>query len=587
MFTYCYCTLLHIVGFYIHHDMYMYIIQLYVHIPQEQQRSHPSRAVEEWMLVCQRNADLQPDITSQQEVDWTQAAQAYPNLEEMPTFIIRHRQAAPQHSFTTTADPQNLQGKQLQAYTVVRQHVEADSPPPLKMIVSGTAGTGKSYLIRCLRLLLGDRVRVAAPTGVAAFNIEGQTLHSLFSLPTKGDFKDLEGERLHKMQQSLADMKYLIIDEMSMVGRKVFGQVDQRLRQVFPHQADVLFGGCSCLLFGDFGQLPPVMDLPLYTTVSRTALSDLGSAAYQSFDRAVVLDQVMRQSGEDPDQVLFRDILLRLRDGRVTEDDWKQLMKQTPAQIDDLMPFNNALRLHPTVEAVVEHNVTRLHASGQPIATIKAVHTGPNAAKASSDDASGLEPVICITHGARVMLTSNLWVDVGLVNGAMGTVVAICYRTGQAPPNLPIAITVRFDAYSGPTLPDGTVPITPQRRTWSTSGGQCSRLQLPLKLAWAVTIHKGQGLTLNKSALDVGKREFSSGLTFVACSRVRRLTDLLFDPPFPFQRLAKLGDSQRLQERLLEDVRLRHIETTTLPQPVLSTPPFVISSNPTSLQMES
>ena len=193
--------------------------------------------------------------------------------------------------------------------------MEAEAPPPLRMIVSGTAGTGKSYVIHCLRLLLGDRVRVAAPTGVAAFNIEGHTLHSLLSLPTKGEYKDLEGERLHHTQQSLAEMQYLIIDEMSMVGRKTFGQIDKRLRQVFPHHADQLFGGCSCLLFGDFGQLPPVMDLPLYTTVSRTALSDLGSSAYLLFDCAIVLDQVMRQSGEDDNQMRFRNILLRMRDG--------------------------------------------------------------------------------------------------------------------------------------------------------------------------------------------------------------------------------------------------------------------------------
>ena len=91
------------------------------------------------------------------------------------------------------------------------------------------------------------------------------------------------------------------------------------------------------------------------------------------------------------------------------------------------------------------------------------------------------------------------------MNGAMGTVVAICYRTGQAPPNLPIAVTVHFDSYTGPTLSDGTVLITPMRHTWSASGGQCSRLQHPLKLAWAVTIHKGQGLTLVKTAVDIGK----------------------------------------------------------------------------------
>ena len=403
-----------------------------------------------------------------------------------------------------------------------------------------------------------------APTGVVAFNIEGHTLHSLLSLPVKGDYKDLEGERLHQMQQSLANMEYLIIDEMSMVGRKILGQADKRLRQVFPHHADALFGGCSCLLFGDFGQLPPVMDLPLYTTVPRSALSDLGSTAYQLFNCAVVLKQVMRQSGQDSSQVLFRDILLHLRDALVTVSDWEQLMKWTPARVPDLAPFSTALHLPPIIEAVVEHNVTRLRSSGQPIATIKAIHTGPNAAKASSDDSGGLEPIICLAHGARVMLTANLWVDKGLVNGAMGTVVAICYSSGEAPPHLPVAVMVRFDSCQGPTLPDGTVPITPLLRTWSASGTSCSRLQLPLKLAWAVTIHKSQGLTLDKVVVDVGKKEFSTGLTFVACSRVRHMEDL-FDPPFPFQRVANLAKSQRLQERLLEDTKLLLLERNTLP----------------------
>lgn len=156
----------------------------------------------------------------------------------------------------------------------MQQHLE-NGASPLRIIVSGTAGTGKSYLIHCLRLLLKDKVRVAAPTGVAAFNIDGHTLNSLLSLPTKEEFKDLQGEELHQMQQSLATMEYLIIDEMSMVGRKIFGQVDRRLCQAFPQRSDQLLGGCSCLLFGDFGQLPPVMDLALYTTAPRTTLSDL------------------------------------------------------------------------------------------------------------------------------------------------------------------------------------------------------------------------------------------------------------------------------------------------------------------------
>ena len=142
------------------------------------------------------------------------------------------------------------------SYTIVQQHMEAEAPPPLRMIVSGTAATGKTYLIHCVRLLLGDRVRVAAPTGVAAFNIDGHTLHSLLHLPTKGGFKNLEGERLHHTQQSLAGMRYLVIDEMSKCPWLEDLWSNKCLRQVFPHHADQLFGGCSCLLFGDFGQLP-------------------------------------------------------------------------------------------------------------------------------------------------------------------------------------------------------------------------------------------------------------------------------------------------------------------------------------------
>ena len=104
---------------------------------------------------------------------------------------------------------------------------------------------------------------VAAPTGPASYNVDGCTLHSLLSIPAKGEFKHLEGARLHALQQTLAGVDYIIIDEMSMVGRKLFGQVDRRLRQAFPHRSEEMLGGCSLPLFGDWGQLPPVMDRPL------------------------------------------------------------------------------------------------------------------------------------------------------------------------------------------------------------------------------------------------------------------------------------------------------------------------------------
>ena len=95
---------------------------------------------------------------------------------------------------------------------------------------------GKSFIVNCLKLLLEDKLCVCAPTGVASYNISDSTLHSLISLPTKGDFKDLDGRKLNEMQQSLLQMQKSIIDEMSMVGRKTFGQIDKRLRETFPNK---------------------------------------------------------------------------------------------------------------------------------------------------------------------------------------------------------------------------------------------------------------------------------------------------------------------------------------------------------------
>ena len=90
-------------------------------------------------------------------------------------------------------------------------------------------------------------------------------------------------------------------------------------------------------------------------------------------------------------------------------------MTRTPANTSDTSNFDSVLHLFPTVEAVVEQNINKLHSCGQPVVTIKAVHTGANASKVSADDAGGLQPVICLTKGARVMLSSNLSVDMALL----------------------------------------------------------------------------------------------------------------------------------------------------------------------------
>uniref|UniRef100_A0A1X7VQH0 ATP-dependent DNA helicase n=1 Tax=Amphimedon queenslandica TaxID=400682 RepID=A0A1X7VQH0_AMPQE len=189
----------------------------------EQQQNQKIRAQEECMLISPRTSELEPVNTTEEEHAWAEAARSYSDIDNAPNFIAQGRQNTTPTPFTTSATPDNLQGRQLDVYTTVKQHFESNCQEPLHIIINGTAGTGKSNLINCLWLLLGGSVRVAAPTGVASFIIEGRTLHSLLHLPVRGDFKEMEGSNLQKMQDEMSSTKYLIIDEMSMMGRKTFG----------------------------------------------------------------------------------------------------------------------------------------------------------------------------------------------------------------------------------------------------------------------------------------------------------------------------------------------------------------------------
>ena len=130
-----------------------------------------------------------------------------------------------------------------------------------------------------------------------------------------------------------------------MVGRRTMGQADRQLCQIFPENADEILGGMPCLLFGDFGQLPPVGDLPLFSDKhSKSDHSVEGRRVFEAFTESVTLQTVFRQAGQDPEQVAFRDALLRQRTYEITEDDYQLLSKRfwsyIPAEEHTL--FNNA-----------------------------------------------------------------------------------------------------------------------------------------------------------------------------------------------------------------------------------------------------
>ena len=374
--------------------------------------------------------------------------------------------------------------------------------------------------------------------------------------------KDLTGESLIRLQSILRDITYIIIDEYSMLGQKMFAWVDKRCRQA-TGLSDQLFGGKSIVLVGDPAQLPPVADKPLFHPQPSNALQEQGHLAYFMFDTVVKLTFNQRVKGSSPEQSRFRDLLNRLRRGDCTQNDWTLLLTRQPSIVDNISAFKDTVRLYYSNDEVAKYNFEKLSALNQPIARINARHSTEAAKKASADEMSGLEPVVFLAKGAQVMLTMNLWTDVGLCNGATGTVVNFIYATNQQPPDLPIAVIVKFDDYAGPSVSNNMqqcVPICPITVISDTLGNVNERQQLPLKLSWAMTIHKSQGLTLPNAWINIGKYEKTPGISYVAISRVKTLSSCVIEP-MTFERLTSLKKSAGLQHRLQEETRLDKLAT--------------------------
>ena len=328
------------------------------------------------------------------------------------------------------------------------------------MLILGTAGTGKS-LIQALAQLLQDRCLLTATTGIAAFHIGGITIHSALHLPVqKHNCNNLTGQTLASLQHKMKQIKYLIVDEVSMMGQTMITWVDKRLRQATT-MSDMPFGGISVILIGDFAQLPPVGDRPLFAPEGK---GSHGHTLYQLFNKVIILDQVIRQSGTSTESIKFRELLLRLRNGQSTETDWTTLLEHTPTTAKNLSDFTHAIHLYYKKDEVATYNHEAITKLGNPIARVNAIHSCATAATAKSDEAGGLEPVLFIAKGAKVMLTSNLWQQAGLCNGTTGIIDNILYAQGQQPPNLPIAVLINFPQYSGrhfiPEKPR-IVPIPP------------------------------------------------------------------------------------------------------------------------------
>ena len=311
--------------------------------------------------------------------------------------------------------------------------------------INGEGGSGKSYLIKLLSshlLQIAEENRRknsifrVAPTGIAAHGIHGHTLHGLLKLPIKGNFQDLSSTNLSTLQNSFREVFFLIFDEKSMIGLRIFGMMDQRLRQIRPSHGDKFMGGLNCLLIGDFAQLPPVLQKPLYfADPLSNALEIKGQNAYLAFNKTIRLEKAMRQQGDS--QAGFRMALQHFREpSTITEIDWRLLSSRNFNNIPGAAEeFLNAVRIYSTHEAVHEFNLQRLKNLKigdirAPILRVEAVGTGPEHNKVSSKDI-GLESMLFLAIGAKIMLLENIWPEKGLVNGAMGVIDDIVWYEGM------------------------------------------------------------------------------------------------------------------------------------------------------------
>jgi ATP-dependent DNA helicase PIF1 len=211
---------------------------------------------------------------------------------------------------------------------------------------------------------------------------------------------------------------------------------------------------------------------------------------------------------------------------------------QNQLLLEEVDSFRSALRLYFTNEEVREHNYERLATEGKPVKRIVSLHTGRNALKASVEDADNLPTELLVCIGAQVMLTTNTWTEDGLVNGSIGTIEDIVWDIGQDPSvDMPSVLRVHFSEYSRPDFLNygpKIIPIFPVTRQFEYKGIPCTRTQFPLRLAYAITVHKSQGLTLSRVVLNLDQKEHCLGLSYVAISRVKALEGLMFECPFDY-----------------------------------------------------
>jgi ATP-dependent DNA helicase PIF1 len=370
------------------------------------------------------------------------------------------------------------------------------------VLVTGSAGTGKSVLLRHARTHFRDlylKLGVVGSTGIAAVNVGGLTLHTWAGLGM-GDEKAAKivnrilFDSNRRAFENITQTNHLAIDEISMIGGTLFEKVDKVFRAV-RKRPDEPFGGMQLILFGDFLQLPPVSE----SNEKREPFAFETQAWKDAKFKVHNLTKVFRQADQE-----FADVLNCVRRGDVTP--------KVSTILNECYRKKDPNEDIPPV-ILTTHNADADNINKRRLALIEAEGHGYNADDEGSERAKKilercLMPAsLDLKVGAQVMCCVNLDTDRGIVNGALGKVTGFTGAFSKMP-------IVKFN---------NGVTMTMEAVTWSIRENEKvigSRTQIPLRLAWAITVHKSQGMTLDKVEVHLGKA-FEYGQAYVALSRAR------------------------------------------------------------------
>ena len=395
------------------------------------------------------------------------------------------------------------------------------------VFITGSAGSGKTYLLNQFIDYLRQYqvpVGITASTGIAATHIGGQTIHSFTSLGVRDHIGERELEQIksrHPVSKRLRAIKVLIVDEISMLAGNTLANVDSILRYVRAHNQ--AFGGVQLVLCGDFFQLPPVnrsgQDL-------RSIIAFMHPVWLSAELKICYLTEQHRQS----ESRLLR-LLNEMRLGAISAASTQALQHKLNSE-----PASEAkIKLYTHNVDVDSYNLSQLAGLEGDSELYSASTSGANALIEQLRRSVLAPALLELKTGARVMFVKNNY-DRGHFNGSLGVV-----RGFTREEKWPVV-----DCANGLT-------ITAEPAEWSIENEYGEKLasysQIPLRLAWAITVHKSQGMTLDSAELDLSKC-FESGQGYVALSRLRAFSELqlsgINDQALEMNQLVRRAD-QRFQ----------------------------------------